>query len=94
MDYELMVILKPMLPEDIRDEVDKKIEKLVEKGDGEITNRSNWGKRHLAYPINNQDEGYYLVYELRFESSYSNKFQEELKYIDDIMRHILVKRET
>ena len=92
-NYELMVILKPLLPEDIRSGIQKRIEKYVKEAKGEITNNDVWGKRHLAYPIKKHDEGYYIVYKLNLEAASSDKFQSELKLMNDILRFILVKQE-
>jgi small subunit ribosomal protein S6 len=91
--YELMVILKPLLPEDIRSGIQSKIEKLVKTAKGAISATDNWGKRHLAYPIKKHDEGYYIVYQLTLEPQASDKFQNELKLMNDILRFLLIKLE-
>lgn len=91
--YELMVILKPLLPEDIRSGIQKRIEKYVKENNGEISATDVWGKRHLAYPIKKHEEGYYIVYNLTLNSESSDKFQRELKLMNDILRFILVKLE-
>lgn len=88
--YELMVILKPLLPEDIRFGIQKKLEKLVKTSGGEVTKLDAWGKRHLAYPIKKHDEGYYLVYQLTLDPEFSDKFQGELKLMNDILRFLLI----
>jgi small subunit ribosomal protein S6 len=93
MKYELMLILKPLLPEDIRDKAVSKIEKILKKHEGEIINSDVWGKRHLAYPIENNDEGYYIVYKFNTEISKVNNINEELGRIDDILRFLISKVE-
>jgi len=91
--YELMVILKPLLPEDIRAGIQKKIEKNIKDAKGEIQNTDVWGKRHLAYKIKKHEEGYYIVYKIQLEPSLSDAFQRELKLMNDILRFILIKLE-
>lgn len=91
--YELMVILKPLLPEDIRSGIQKRIEKFVKEAKGEVTATDIWGKRHLAYPIKKHEEGYYFVYQLNLEAENSDKFQGELKLMNDILRFLLTKLE-
>lgn len=93
MEYELMVILKPLLPEDLRSGVQKRIEDLVKKLKGEIKDTDVWGKRHLAYPIGKQDEGYYVVYKVVLEQEKVDKFKTELKLEGDIIRFLLSKLE-
>jgi small subunit ribosomal protein S6 len=91
--YELMVILKPLLPEDIRSGIQKRIEKYVKENNGEISATDVWGKRHLAYPIKKHEEGYYIVYNLTLDAEFSDKFQRELKLMNDILRSLLVRLE-
>jgi small subunit ribosomal protein S6 len=91
--YELMVILKPLLPEDIRSGIQKRIEKYVKDAKGEVVAADVWGKRHLAYAIKKHDEGYYIVYQLKLEAEHADKFQAELKLMSDILRFMLLKSE-
>jgi small subunit ribosomal protein S6 len=91
--YELMIILKPLLPEDIRAGLQKKLEKLVVKGEGKIIATDAWGKRHLAFPIKKHDEGYYIVYKLSMKQAYAQEFQRELKLTSDILRFLLTELE-
>ena len=59
---------------------------------GELTSVNEWGKRRFAYPINDQNEGYYVLAE--FTSS--PEFPAELKRIynitEGIMRSVVVKK--
>lgn len=91
MNYELMVILKPMLPEDIKAKVLKTIEDNVAKADGKIVATDVWGKRHLAYPISNHDEGYYIVYKLELTPSKVTEFKNQLKLTNGVLRAQLIK---
>jgi len=94
MNYELMVILKPLLPEDIRSGVEKKVEKLVKNAKGKVLGEDVWGKRHLAYPIKKHEEGYYIVYKLELAQDKIKEFKFELGLINDILRSLLSKEES
>lgn len=93
MKYELMLILKPMLTEDIRANVLAKIEKVIKDNKGKVTKQDIWGKRHLAYLIEGNEEGYYVVYNFELESSKTAELEESLKYMNDILRFLLVKED-
>ena len=67
--YELMVIVKPLLPENVRIGVESKIIETLEKGEGKVEKTDVWGKKHLAYPINKINEGYFIVYEFETNPS-------------------------
>jgi small subunit ribosomal protein S6 len=91
MQYELMLILKPLLPEDLKAKVLKKVEDFIEKNKGKISGKDVWGKRHLAYPIKKHDEGYYLIYKLELASEHAEEFQNQLKLTNDVLRFVLIK---
>jgi len=93
MKYELMIILKPMLTEDIRANVLKKIEDLITKAKGKVTNQDIWGKRHLAYLIEGNEEGYYVIYNFEMEKSKIAQFEHQIKFMNDILRYLLSKED-
>jgi len=93
MKYELMIIFKPLLPEEIRTGVEKRISTLLKKGKGKILSQDVWGKRHLAYAIDSHEEGYYIVYKLSLEPSYVEELKRELHLINDILRFLITKEE-
>ena len=87
--YELMVILKPMLPEDIRAGILQRVDKLVKTHKGKIDKTDTWGKRHLAYAIKKHEEGYYVIYQLAMEAGEIAEFQKQLKLMADVLRFLL-----
>lgn len=93
MKYELMIILKPMLTEDIRANVLSKVEEVITKNKGKVTKQDVWGKRHLAYLINGNEEGYYVVFNFEMEKGQVAEVEETLKYMNDILRYLLVKED-
>lgn len=93
-EYELMIILKALLPEDIRANIEKKLSKLVKDFGGKIANTDVWGKKHLAYKINGHDEGYYIVYKLELPADKADELSRELKLFSDILRFMLIKFEN
>ena len=91
MKYELMLILKPLLPEDIKSNIIEEVEKLVKKYKGNIISTDVWGKRHLAYPIKKHDEGYYLVYKLEINQKEVKEFDRQLNLNNGILRFLRIK---
>ncbi|WP_163327985.1 30S ribosomal protein S6 [Desulfurobacterium thermolithotrophum] len=59
--YEMVYILRPTMSDE---EIEKGIEKVnsyVERYNGEVLLVDKWGRRELAYPINDYDRGYYVL---------------------------------
>lgn len=91
MEYELMLILKPLLPEDVKSGLMKQIEGLIKKFKGKILSSDVWGKRHLAYPIKKHEEGYYVIYKISMNQSESAEFDRELKLTNGVLRFLKLK---
>jgi len=93
MKYELMVIIKPLLPEDIKSKVLKNMEEFLSKNSGKIEKTDIWGKRHLAYKIKGHEEGYYIVMNLELDASKVKDFEKYLKLQNDILRYLLIRED-
>jgi small subunit ribosomal protein S6 len=90
--YELMVIIKPLLPENVRMGIESKIIEILEKGEGKVEKTDVWGKKHFAYPINKHLEGYYIVYEFENDSSEIKLIEKSLKSNKEILRFLLINK--
>ncbi len=90
--YEVMIVYKPLLFEDIKNNTLKKIQAQVEKLEGKLKEVDNMGKKLLAYPIKKFKEGYYVEYELHMDSGNLLKFQRQLNLMPDILRYLVIKK--
>ena len=88
--YELMLILKPSLPENVRVSILSKIDSIISDGGLSLARQDNWGKRYLSYPIKKHNEGYYIIYDLESNSKFATenivKINKALRIISDIIR--------
>ena len=58
---------------------------------GEIIEIADWGKRRLAYPINDMNEGYYTVVTFKSESSFPVELERLYNIDETVMRDIVLK---
>ena len=89
--YEVMIIYNPGLEDDaIRAAVDRATELLRTRGanPGRV---DRWGKRRLAYEINHQREGYYVVLEAMAEPAAVAELDRALILADEVLRHKVVR---
>ena len=91
--YETLFIVNPTLSEDeIKATVDKFTALVAENGTvGEI---DEWGKRRLAYPIDDITEGYYVLVNFTSESSFPAELERRYNIDENIMRGIVIRLET
>ena len=59
--YEEMMILDPNLDENAINEIVDNVKDRIIKQGGEILKSENWGSRKLAYQLNKQDKGHYIL---------------------------------
>ena len=58
MKYELVYIIDPDVDEEARKALIERFGAMIESNGGTVEKTDEWGKRHLAYPINDKTEGY------------------------------------
>ncbi|MEA3475857.1 MAG: 30S ribosomal protein S6 [Candidatus Cloacimonadota bacterium] len=90
--YESMFILPPMEDEQINENIEK-VKKFIAKKKGEILEVKDWGKRKLAYEINNHNEGYYVIITFEFEPNQISSLKNFYKLDENIIRSIVIKRD-
>ena len=90
--YETIFVVHPTLDEEARTALIERFKSLIEQN-GTLEEVDEWGTRKLAYEIDDQREGYYVL--INFESA--PEFPAELDRIynitDGIMRSIIVCKE-
>ena len=87
-NYELMVILTPVLSEEEFRASQKKYIDFVTENKGEVLNTNPWGLKSLAYPINKKTTGLYWVLEYTAPSDFNERLKIQLLRDDNVMRHM------
>ena len=89
-DYELMYIIRPNVAEEELTAANDKVDAIITNLGGEVTEKSPWGKRRLAYPIDKFEDGYYVVDKIKLEPAKTRDLEEQLRISEDVIRHMLV----
>ncbi len=93
-DYELAFIIEPNVDSEGVTNTVEKVSKFVEAIDGSVTSVDVWGRRALAYPINNHREGTYVLLKADIQPSSLGDLERNLKLSEDVIRYLLVKAES
>ncbi len=89
--YEMMVIFHPTLDESaVAAEVEKTSELITANG-GNVAKVTVWGRRKLAYAINNQMEGSYVLFYFEMVPAALAGFEFNLKLDENILRYVVLK---
>lgn len=94
-EYEVMLVINPNLEEEARNQLLERVSGWLTHGEGEEAKPKlqHWGMRHLAYPINNNAEGYYALYEATLDPRRVGQLERDMLYVNDILRHMVVRKE-
>ena len=88
--YECLFIVDIENGEDaVRAKVDKFIERIQRHA--EIVEVNEWGKRRLAYPINDMPEGYYTIVTFKAEPSFPAELERRFNIDEEILRYLVIK---
>jgi small subunit ribosomal protein S6 len=88
-NYEVLYLINPTLGEDETAALVAKFKELAE-GHGTVAEVDEWGKRKLAYPINDLDEGYYVLMTFTAEPAFPAELDRLMRINTGIMRSIIV----
>ena len=58
---------------------------------GEIENIDEWGKRRLAYPIQDFREGYYVLMNFKADPQLPSELERNYKITDEVIRYIIIR---
>ena len=89
--YEVMMVFSVKNGEDTANALLEKFKAMIEKN-GTIDNIDVWGKRRLAYPINDEEDGYYVLYNHQCESEFPAELDRVLRITDGVLRSLIIKK--
>lgn len=89
--YETIFVLNPSLSEEETQALVDKFSSLIESA-GTLENVDVWGKRKLAYPINDFEDGFYVLAEFSAKPDFPAELERIYKITDGVMRSIVIKK--
>ena len=90
-NYETIVVYSLKNGEEAAKELAEKFKAMMENN-GTVDSVDEWGKRRLAYPINDEEDGYYVLYNHQCEADYPAELDRVLRITDGILRSLTVKQ--
>lgn len=87
-----MLILPPEADESVVSGALDRITRIVSEGGGTVGNIDRWGRRRLAFEIERQSEGYYVVVQFTAEPERIAELERALQLADEVLRFKVVVR--
>lgn len=93
-EYELMYIIQPAIEEEAKKALVERFDNILTSNGAEIIESKEWGKRRLAYEINDLREGFYQIVKVNAGSEAINEYTRLANINEDIIRHIAVRKDA
>lgn len=90
--YEVLYIINANLGEEETKAIVEKFKAMVEEN-GTLISIDEWGKRRLAYPINDMPEGYYVLMNVETNPDFPAELDRVFKITENVLRSIIVAEE-
>lgn len=90
--YETLFIIDAQLSEEAIKALVEKFTSLI-ASNGTLGEISEWGKRRLAYPINDKNEGYYVLVNFEADGAFPAELERIFGITEGIMRSIVIRHE-
>ena len=90
--YEVVFLVHPDQSEQVPAMIER-YKALVENGGGKIHRLEDWGRRQLAYPINNLVKAHYVLVNAEADQAVLNELVEAFRFNDAILRHLVIRRD-
>ena len=91
--YETVFIVNPTIGDEAVASVVEKFKSLIE-ANGTIETVDDWGKRRLAYPIEDETEGVYTVIKFTSEPDFPAELDRNYRITEGVLRSIIVAEEA
>lgn len=91
--YETMLVVSTASDEEATLALVAKFKALIE-ANGTIENVEEWGKRKLAYPINDETEGYYVVTTFESNPEFPAELDRVYHITDGVLRSMIIAKEV
>ena len=89
--YETMFLLHPELTSEDRDEVVEKFSNLITEDGGQIVNTDKWPLKKLAYRVQKQTQGYYVILDFGAKASTIHELTRNFRLEERVMKFITTK---
>ncbi|NPV29464.1 MAG: 30S ribosomal protein S6 [Firmicutes bacterium] len=92
--YEALFVLRPDLEEEATNAAVEKFTSLIQQNKGAVEQVSRWGKKRMAYEIQDFREGFYVLILFQGEPETAKELDRVMRISDEVLRHLIIRREV
>lgn len=88
--YEIVFLVHPDQSEQVSGMVER-YSQIIQKDGGKIHRTEDWGRRQLAYPINDLHKAHYILLNVETTNDVIAELENTFRYNDAVLRHIIIR---
>ena len=89
--YEIVFLVHPDQSEQVGGMVER-YTKLIEEDGGKIHRQEDWGRRQLAYAIDDIHKAHYILLNVECSSAALAELEDSFRYNDAVLRNLIIRR--
>ena len=89
--YEVTLIVHPDQSSQVTTMIEK-YKELITTGGGIVHREEDWGRKHLAYPINKIYKAHYLMMNIECDKDTLDKLNYNFRFNDAILRNLIISK--
>jgi small subunit ribosomal protein S6 len=90
--YECVYIISPTLEEEQVKAMVERFNNLVSQN-GELESTEEWGRKKLAYEVQDQKEGYYVLMNFSANPDFPAELERNFKITEEVLKYLVVSKE-
>ncbi|WP_133479536.1 30S ribosomal protein S6 [Cognatilysobacter segetis] len=90
--YEVVFLVHPDQSEQVPAMIER-YKALIEGAEGKVHRLEDWGRRQLAYPIQNLVKAHYVLMNIEASQATMNELVDSFRFNDAVLRHLVIKRD-
>lgn len=91
--YEVVFLVHPDQSEQVPAMIER-YKALIEGDNGKIHRLEDWGRRQLAYPIQNLVKAHYVLLNIECTDAVLEELVSVFRFNDAVLRHLVIRRES
>jgi small subunit ribosomal protein S6 len=95
-EYETIYVLKPDVTRETQEKIATRLEEVVGRESGKLTQVDNWGRRQLAYPVAKHRRGVYVYVKYVGGGALVSEFERTLRLLEEVLKYqtVLVRKDV
>ena len=89
--YEITLIVHPDQSSQVKTMIEK-YKEIITTGGGSVHREEDWGRKHLAYPINKIYKAHYLMINIECDQETLDKLNYNFRFNDAVLRNLVISK--